>query len=436
MITGLIEKLAVLREQKYWSLLFRGCVVVLICCLLCSCSIETAMSQIKTPSFWKPQLTDCWPCAVYGSVFTKLSEIISEGVKLVSAVCITFLPIFLGLFLVSKIGGVVLNPAETYPKAMRALAYALIKAMLIALLLSNYAMFSELFMGYILQPVSNMFLGIANILLDSGPITATTLNLQAFDSSIDTTAIWDGSKNIQISSDIFGTLPFQLQELVFRIYRSLRAGVAIGVYIWDSVSQVSQTFALIVSLFIIFYSFELSVVLPYTFIEALLRLGIAFLLLPILLVCWVFEGSSKLIPQLKSVVPLALAAFIDIVFACAFVVVMTTTLQVYTDAALDQFWSKGTSDENLAVVAQSEYVYINMLILVVLMLAFTKLAEKIQEISKIYTGGVASSAGTMRNKVKKTLQGVGKTFLGLVTGKWGLLWEGLKQGSTEIFRNN
>ena len=433
MVAYLMKKLNFLKRQvegrfflKYWFLL-------VCCCLLSSC--EKASDAVKTTSFWRPTLTDCWPCAIYGTVFESLTRVLSDGIPIISAVCITFLPLFFGIFLVMKIGAVTLNPEDTYPKTMKTLGYALLKTMVVALVLSKSEWFYELFLGYIFQPIGNVFLGIANILLDSGPVTTTSLDLRALDATGGTDAIWNGNANVKIPTDLFGTIPYQLQQLVFRIYRSLRAGVAIGIYIFDSVNSLGDILAFIASLFIIFYSFELSMVVPFTFVEALLRLGFAGLMLPLLLVCWIFEGSSKLIPQLKAVVPLVLTAFLDIIFTCAFIVIMTTTLQVYTDMALDQMWSMGPTGKNVAVVTEAKYFHPNILILIVLMLAFTKLAEKVPEISKIYGGGTASSAWTMRNKVKKTLQGVGKTALGAVTMNWGLAWAGMKQIASGTVKN-
>ena len=432
MVTYFIKQLDYFKRRVQKSF-FLHCGLPLVCCfLLCSCG--KVAGKVKTTSFWQPTLTDCWPCAIYGSVFEGLNKILSDGIPIISAVCLTFLPIFFGLFLATKVGGVALNP-EGYPKAMKALAYSLLKTIVVALLLSNASMFYELFLGYIFQPIGNMFLGIANILLDSGPITTTSLDLRALDAATNTNTIWNGSSNIEIANNFFGSIPYQLQLLVFRIYRALRAGIAIGIYIFDSVDSWRDFMACIASLFIIFYSLELSMVVPFTFVEALLRLGIAGLMLPLLLVCWIFEGSSKLIPQLKAVVPLVLTAFLDIIFTCAFIVVMTTTLQVYTDVALDQMWSMGPSGKNVAVVVGGRYLQTNLLILIVLMLAFTKLAEKVPEISKIYGGGTASSAWTMRNKVKTAAQGIGKTVLGLVSMNWGLAWSGVKQVASGAVKN-
>ena len=433
MVARVMEKWNFLKRHVQGSFFLRCCFLFICCCLLCSC--EKAQNAVKTTSFWQPTLTDCWPCAVYGTVFENLSKVLSDGIPIISAVCITFLPIFFGIFLVMKIGAVTLNPEETYPKTMKTLAYALLKTMVVALVLSKSEWFYELFLGYIFQPVGNVFLGIANILLDSGPVTTTSLDLRALDEAVNTNTVWNGNANVTISADLFGTIPYQLQMLVFRIYRSLRAGVAIGIYIFDSATHLKDVLALIASLFIIFYSLELSLVIPFTFVEALLRLGFAGLMLPLLLVCWVFEGSSKLMPQLKAVVPLVLTAFLDIIFTCAFIVIMATTLQVYTDAALDQMWSMGPTGEDAAVVARAKYLHPNLLILIVLMLAFTKLAEKIPDISKIYGGGTASSAWTMRNKVKKAMQGLGKTSLGLVTMNGGLAWAGVNQVASGAVKN-
>ena len=400
--------------------------VVLMCSVLFGCDGE---SSLQTASFWHPTMADCWSCAVYGSVFQVLDDILTSSLSVSCSGALFLLSVFLLMFIVIKLGTVALDPEKTYSKVMKEISYAILKAIAVSIVLldTTNARFYELFVEYFLQPVASVFLGIANILLDSGPLTTTGVELRAFSDSVSTDTIWNGSEYATVDSlNMFGSLPYQLQLLVFRVYRALRAGVGIGFYIMDH-STNFDVLAFIASIFIIFYAVELSLVVPYTFIESLLRLGIAALILPFLLVCWVCEGSSKLVPQLKSVLPMVIGAFLDIVFTCAFVVVMATTLQIYSDAALDQVWSRGGSGRAVNAVTAARYLHINLLVLVVLMLAFTKFAEKVPELSKVFGGGTASMAWLMRDKVKTSLQGLGKTALGLLSANWILAWHGAKQ---------
>ena len=210
-------------------------------------------------------------------------------------------------------------------------------------------------------------------------------------------------------------------------------GVAMGIYIFNSCGRY-DFLGMIGALFMIIYAFELTMIIPCVFIDAFLRLGVVALTVPLLLVSWVFEGTSKLLPQLKSVVPIVLSSFLDIVFACMFIVVMATTLQTYSDAALNQAWTKGGSGTNVAFVTQAKFFSLDFMILIVLVVAFRRLAEHIGDISGIYGGGVDTVGWSLFGKVKDTMKGLGKSALGLVSANLGLVTAGIKQAGSAIIR--
>ena len=416
--------------QRIWHYLF-PIAFIGICFILSGCGkVTNTLNNVQ--SFWSNSIEDCWPCAIYGSSFEILSKIVMNALPVIYVGAKLMLTIGAFFFILAKAGKLFWDPDANYRKVMKESAYAFFKAFAVGILFLDPKFFNEIFISMILEPVGNSFLGLADVMLSSGPRTNTSIELQSF-TQAQTTTLWTTAGEITLGSDIFGNLPYQVQFLVFRIYRALRMGVGAGIYImnhcdrWDILGMVA-------ALFMIFYSFELTLIIPCIFVDSFMRLGVVALILPFLLVCWVFEGTSKLLPQLKSAIPLVLSAFLDIVFACMFIVVMATTLQVYSDAALDQAWAKGATGNNLAFVTQAKFFSHNFLILLILVVAFRRLAEHISDISSIYGGGGDTSGWALLKKVKDAAKGLGKTTAGLVSLNIGMVGKGLKQTAEAVAR--
>ena len=402
--------------RRFWFVLL----LIAVCVLLCSCSGATSSQD---PSQWKSNVENCWMCAVYGSTFELINDIVYRAVE----ICIPASRFMLGagllLVLLFRVGSMMVFPKEDPMQTMKSTAFVFLKAMIVAVLLYDGDKFLNFFSEFFIQPLGAFFLQLSNAILDSVPGSETYFpGIPGIRPPPEMTGIVglegnDGAVH-ELQDSLFGDMGIQVQYVVSRIFSALKSGFPMVLRLFGE----GEYFAWLIGLIIAWELFDLILIFPLAFIEAFLVMGFYAVFLPMCLALWPLPGCDQ---YLKKIFPKEfISAFMDILFGSIVVVLMITLIQLYSDVALDGVLRETTQEANAAIAESYAGGRPSVFVLVSLVMIVKKMALQIGDFTE-YFGGRKNS-GTIfklyeqgKKLAKKAVQTLAELAIGVATGGAG-----------------
>lgn len=385
-----------------------------ICLTLCGCF--STISQ--DPSEWRPTIGNCWVCALYGSSFQVANEIVFSATEVMMPLARIMLGIGLLFLILFRVGSMTLfMSTKDMGKTLKETAFVFLKAGFVALLIYNGDDFLYMLRDYIIYPVGEFFLMLANAVLDCVPGSGQYFaGIEGLTPKMDGVVVDLTGKIAPIDPDktIFGDLGIQVQYTVSRIFVSLKTGTLLVLRMVADGGPVAWVLGLVAG----WQTFSLMVIFPMAFVDGFIMLAFYTVFLPFTIVLWVFPATKG---YLKSIVPNLLAPFVQILFGCILVVLLITLVQVYADMGLNGILRQSTQDANAWVAESAASARPPIIILVLLLISIKKIAAEIGDFTQLFAGTKTDATlfgmiDKARRAAKEALKLAGEVALAVATG--------------------
>lgn len=388
------------------------------------------------PRLFRADEDNCWPCKMYLQAFRAVNMLLqgdpqrgSIGIlPSISENSLAILKLGLIFWLLFKITTLLVSfSMPDMKKEMANFATMFFKAGIVAIFLNNPDFIYDFFGGIVIQPLGKIFLHLSDTVISSpssmgiefdnynnalggilnqfSDLVRRLLNMGASGSPAELAE--------NLDSRMFGGLTEGVMRIVFKIYNALWSGVGLGFQLW----QLKGWSATIAGLFLIAGMYWLVLVMPLTFVDAFVRIGLVLILLPLLMVGWVFSFPDKNL--VKKVLHMVLAGFFDILFACIYVTFLVSLFRVYATEEMPWMFSSSvqTTEGGMRTVATNWGT--DFLILLMLTWSMVKLSGKIQDFSGYFFESAGkSSVIDIINTFKNWGMKLGRIGVSLVTGNY------------------
>ena len=413
-------------KKKYKILL-----AIMLCLLLAGCS--DSIDSDFNHALFKPDRYRCWPCQVYVQTFFALSNVMDKALGIICENAYFALVWGLMFWLMYKVfPWVVSFTPPDLKKDIPVLAKVGAKTIVVSIVLTHPEFFYTFFGTYILQPISDIFLKVSEFILISPASIGVSLSqyaqteesllskilnwfgpsnfnwsdafsqegvseaLNQFENAFNRSVLPNGNELPGVTTDrMFGQMPMQLQSVIWQIYSALWSGIGLVFQLFAT----KNILAWLSAFLLCWYLLKMLFIIPLSFVDAFVRLGMSVLFMPLVLVTWVFpiktfEGlAGKLIQMM-------FGAFFDILFNCIYVAFLVSVLRVYTAENLADVFSSDyqTSESGL----RTDGAFLNTEFIIFFMLIYTvcSLFESVGDVSGHFFEG-AGSKSTFAGTVKK-----------------------------------
>ena len=380
-------------------------------------------------ALFRPNPDNCWPCVMYMQAFIAIDKVLDGSLETISENSLAILKMALLIWLLLRITKVVFSfSMPDMKKELASFVTVLFKALIVAILLNNPTYIYDFFGGSIIQPLGDGFLSLAKVVLDApsdmgihvyySDVSNWFSNFQDIVSRL-TGGLFSSSSSTSsaTTSKMFGELAVTVQKMVFEIYAALWSGVGLGFQLW-TLKGISATLA---GLLLMAGMFWLIIIIPLSFVDAFFRIGLILVLLPLLMVGWVFSYPDGIVKKLFHNL---LAGFFDILFTCIYIAFIISLFRVYEAEEFPGMFSASMQVTEGSMRTEGDNFGTQFLILIMLTWTMVKLSSKIQDFAKYFFDSAAKT-GVMEmiNKFKNlAVKGIrlGATILsgpaGWVTG--------------------
>ena len=367
---------------RFWQLLLP----VIGGLLLSGCGTAPTLPQ-QTNSY-----ADCWPCAVYTATFEMVETTLRTLMENACETAMLFLGFGLAFWLlihVTKFAITIQTPS--IQKFVEPLWSVLFKAMVVAAFLTvrtddgTYAL--VYFIGEnIIQPFMDFFSRLSTMILDDNTIVraATQASEHASDLALNDTYL------------LFGDSAGRYLDLIYRIYVALKLGISLGFTIWQEWSFTSFFFGLFTM--ITFWMLLLTV--PMMFIDSIVRICAAMILLPFALVGWVFPGMERFLVALWKII---LGAGIMLVVACFYIVLLVYTIMSYAEKYYPGILGSSIQQKDPLLIQAVQTMSSSLLGFFVLIICMQRLSGSISKIANHIGGSSAESSFLNAFRMGKTM---------------------------------
>ena len=395
---------------------------IALCLCLCACSSVT----YEDPSEWEPTILNCWVCAIYGTSFEISNDIVFSATAVMFPIARVMLGIGLLYILLFRVGAItMLMPENKMAGLMKDTGFIFLKAIFVAVLLANGDAFLLAIRDYVVYPLGNFFMMMANAVLDCVPGSGKYFSSIA---KITPEGVGDppnvikgvvvsiGGEVVPIDPDrtIFGDLGIQVQYTVSRIFVSLKSGAFLVMQLLARKGIMAWILGLIAG----WQMFSLMVIFPLAFVDGFIMLAFYIIFLPFTITLWVFPGTKG---YFKSIIPNILSPLFQLLFGCIIVVLMVTLIQVYADMGLDGILRDSVGDANSNVIDQAENAKPPIIIMVMLLIGIRKMASEVGDFAQLFTGTKTDATlfgliDAVKNAAKKVAVAVAEVAAATATG--------------------
>lgn len=459
--------------RKNWALF--GCFLLLL--FLTGCDYNKDL--------FKPDEANCWPCKLYMQAFEAISLALAKALPILCDNCLAILEIAFPVYLVWKVLPWIYSFQEPeFEKDIKEIVIVFFKTCVVALLLSvktihvgtinlpyQNVVFEQLDVEVvlsndkraiydvagkmILQPMGEVFLNISQMALatpsklgipmsnyNATGLTSSLFNLiwEAVDDA--TGGLLDQGMDIVqqvqglytgmlLAEDpMFGQLPRQVQSIIFILYQALWSGMGLAMQLFQL-----ESFMGWVSGVVLFCGlFYMVLILPISFIEAILTMGLTIILLPVYLLFWIFPVTSKGI--LKKVFHNLFAAFFDILFNCIYVAFLVSVIRLYlqTNANLSYLFSSDFQTQEGGMRLAASNLNTTFLIMTVLVWTILKLFNHVNEYSAYFFDGAGKKTSIVNfiNRLKSMGTHLAVAGVMTVTGNFAAAGKSMKDVGNDM----
>jgi|GEM_PF-6907254 len=257
----------------------------------------------------------CWTCQFFGYVYRTLGVISQNTAPTLCSASVTLMVAFLALWLAFYMGQNLIWGVEEpdYRTIWGTVIKTIAKACLIGIVLSSADMFFSV-VRMIYLPIVELWMFFAmEILKDLGG-----------DSLMGTL------KNVKIATDYKTTegvfpeaLAQQIETIIYKIQVAFDMGISIG----TSLLTLGDFVAFLLAAFVMWTFFYMSITFPLYFIDAVVRFGLAMIVMPLVFVAWVLPipGAGQIVSTFFKYIMSAGAQFMTAAMFTAFAVSMAQT---------------------------------------------------------------------------------------------------------------
>ena len=271
-----MKKIGSLKINKIFTIL----AVIAAGMMLGACQVEFTNQEE-----YQEALANCWMCGFYDAAIDQGGALLFKVYENIHSICVTLLGVFLAIWLAFhslSIIAVFKNPQPT--AFLRKMSGVLLKAVIVSVLLSSIPIFVQV-LNLTVLPVFEAFLKTGY------DIMAKALNETGSFSSWDPVSI--KQQNFQIVSEQNPIFPSGFKEMMRDIIVTMQASLSKGMALGVTVMSDSPIQGSLVGIGIWLLFFCLTLTLPFYLLDGLIRACIALIMLPILLVAWVFPVTSE-----------------------------------------------------------------------------------------------------------------------------------------------
>lgn len=339
---------------------------------------------------------NCWPCQMYMQAFKAMDGVLDNALPNICQNALSILYLALLFWLLFRVGRLVVSLSmPNMKKELASFVTVLFKAMIVAIFLHESTYLYDFFGGIVIQPIGQGFLEMANSTLTaSKDLGLPTTGIPVIGDIMEWIKNHTNSNSTSMSSQMFGDLAQTVYSMIYQIYSALWANVGLGFQLWTS----KGLSAAIAGLILIGGMFWLVIMMPLSFIDAFVRIGLIIILLPVLMVGWVFSYPEGIV---KKVLHNLFAGFFDMLFCCIYITFLVSTFRVYENQELPRLFSAQGQTQEGAFRTSAEGFGTDFIILTMLAWAMIKLASKIQNFSNyFFEGAEKSSIFDAFNKLK------------------------------------
>ena len=352
---------------------------------------------------FKASPDNCWPCQMYMQAFKAMDGVLDNSLSIICQNSLVVLELALLFWLLFRVGRIVVSfSMPDMKKELASFITVLFKAMIVALFLNTPDYLYEFFGKIVIQPIGDGFLSMANTVLSTPSDIGVNFNYNTGIKWLDEMQdLWNkifnptGSSSGSVSnSKMFGELAITVQQMVYQIYDALWANVGLGFQLWT----MKGWSATIAGIILIGGMFWLVVMMPLSFVDAFVRIGLIIMLLPLLMVGWVFSYPPKVV---QKVFHNLFAGFFDILFSCIYITFLISTFRVYENQEMPYMFSASAQTTEGGMRTTANEFGTDFVILTMLAWAMVKLSSKIQNFSNyFFEGAEKSSIFDAFNKIK------------------------------------
>ena len=361
---------------------------ILVCLCLCACS--STVSQ--DPSEWTPTIANCWVCAIYGTSFEIANDIVFSATAVMFPLARDILGIGLLFLLLFRVGAIMMFvPEQQMGQILKDTAFVFLKAMFVAIILYNGDDFLFLLKEYVIYPLGQFFMMMANAVMDCVPgsgqyftgiagITPDPKVMKGVIVNINGTIA-----PIDMNKSIFGDLGIQVQYTVSRIFSSLNAGIGLVLHMF----AIGGFFGWILGIVAGWQLFSLMVMFPLAFVDGFIMLAFYVIFVPLTLALWVFPVTKG---YFHNIIPKIISPFLQLLVGCIIVVLMITMIQVYSQMGLSNMLNSAEQVGNPAIVEDAVVGRPSILIMIILLISVKKMAGQVGEFAGLFSGDKGDDA--------------------------------------------
>ena len=371
---------------------------------------------VDNPELFNASRDNCWPCQMYMQAFRAIDTVLDGSLEIIASNSLIVLEMGLLFWLLFKALSLLISFSEpNMKKELATFATIMFKACLVALFLNNPTYLYDFFGKVIIQPFGEGFLSLSKTVLETPTdmgISVTSFDITGYlDNLLDNVREFFGKTNpssINSTSRMFGGLAVAVYEIVFRIYAALWKCVGLGFQLWN-LKGFSATIAGII---LVTGMFWLVVMMPLSFVDAFVRIGLMLILLPLLMVGWVFSYPKDIVKKLFHNL---LAGFFDILFTCIYISFLISMFRVYESIEIPDMTSSSAQTTERGMRTIADNFGTEFLILTMLAWVMVKLSSKVQDFSKYFfdsagKSGMIDMVNRLKNIAMKGVR-VGATLL-------------------------
>ncbi len=361
------------------------------------------------PELFRANRENCWACQMYMQAFRAIDAVLDASLETIASNSLIVLEFGLLFWLLFKVVSLLISFSEpNMKKEFASFATIMFKAGVVALFLNNPSYIYDFFGKVVIQPFGEGFLSLSKTVLetptdmgiDTTPFDVTSYleNLPDFFKNM--FKIKTSSTSVS-TSKMFGGLAVAVYEIVFRIYAALWNCVGLGFQLWN----LKGLSASIAGIILVTGMFWLVVMMPLSFVDAFVRIGLMLMLLPLLMVGWVFSYPKGIVKKLFHNL---LAGFFDILFTCIYISFLISMFRVYESTEIPDMFSSSTQTTEGGMRTIADNFGTEFLILAMLAWTMVALASKIQDFSKYFfdSAGKSSILNTINRLKNIAMKGV------------------------------
>ena len=352
-------------------------------------------------NIFKASPDNCWPCQMYMQAFKAMDGVLDNSLSIICQNSLVVLELALLFWLLFRVGRIVVSfSMPDMKKELASFITVLFKAMIAALFLNNPQYLYDFFGKIVIQPIGDGFLAMATSVLETPSNMGISLNYASDWQNIYNRwyemarRVAGASSSDSVDSRMFGSLAMTVQTTVYQIYDALWANVGLGIQLWT----MKGWSATVAGIILIGGMFWLVVMMPLSFVDAFVRIGLIVMLLPLLMVGWVFSYPPKVV---QKVFHNLFAGFFDILFSCIYITFLISTFRVYEKQEMPYMFSASAQTTEGGMRTTGNTFGTDFVILAMVAWAMVKLSGKIQNFSNyFFEGAEKSSIFDAFNKIK------------------------------------